>query len=55
MKKKIKKTKLQCFQCLPPKPLNGHPSLYGILFHSRVDCPENMVYMINEKDVKKLV
>lgn len=35
-------------QCLPPKPLDGHLALHGVLIHSRTDCPPNMVYMLKD-------
>lgn len=44
----IKKSELACTDCLPISSLDGHPSLNGVLIHSRIDCPPDMLYMINE-------
>ena len=39
LKINIKKSEPACMDCLPPAPLNGHPMMYGVLVHSRIDCP----------------
>lgn len=44
----IKKSELACMQCLPPAPLFNHSAYNGILMHSRIDCPEDMIYLIND-------
>lgn len=41
--------KLQCLICMPPKPMNGHAVLGGVMVHTRTDCPPNMIYMVNDK------
>lgn len=51
---KKKKDYIPCTECLPISNLNGHKTYKGILIHSRVDCPPNTIYMINENDWKKL-
>ena len=47
---KIKNSEPACMMCLPTQPLKNHPLLHGILFHLRIDCPENTVYFLNEKE-----
>ncbi len=51
----IKNSVPACMMCLPPVPLKDHKSLYGILVHSRVDCPPGMLYMVNEKDFARKI
>jgi len=34
--------------CLPPTNLLNHNMLNGIMVHTRIDCPKDMVYFINE-------
>lgn len=48
----IKKSEPACMECLPPGSLNDHPALNGILIHSRIDCPPDKIYMINEEILK---
>lgn len=43
---------IPCTDCLPVSNLNGHNMYKGILVHSRIDCPPNMLYFLNEKDFK---
>lgn len=42
-----KKSLPACMECLPPKPLEGHKMLYGVMVHSRIDCPKDEIYLIN--------
>lgn len=37
-----------CFDCLPPKKQEDHRYYKGVIIHERVDCPEGMLYMLNE-------
>lgn len=39
-----------CVHCLPISPMEGHPMLYGVLVHSRVDVPRGKVYIVNEAE-----
>lgn len=41
--------KLQCLICMPPKPMNGHAVLWGVMVHTRTDCPSNIIYMVNDE------
>ena len=51
-KVKIKKSEPACMLCLPPAPLKGHKILFGIMVHTRIDCPKDVIYMVNDKDFK---
>ena len=45
----IKSSEPACMLCLPPAPMNDHLSLNGILIHSRIDCPKDAFYALNEE------
>jgi hypothetical protein len=45
--------KYLCMHCLPPTPLDGHKTLYGAMIHTRIDCPKDTVYFINDDQFKK--
>lgn len=48
LKVKAGKSEPACMQCLPPAPMKGHKSFYGIPIHTRVDIPDGVLYLINE-------
>ena len=47
----IKNSEPACMMCLPPKALDGHKSLYGVLIHERIDCEPNVIYGVNESKI----
>ena len=49
----IKNSEPACMQCLPPAPLKGHKILYGVMIHSRIDCPKDTVYIVNDENFNK--
>lgn len=49
----IKNSEPACMQCLPPTPLKGHKTLHGVIIHTRIDCPKDTVYFINDDQFKK--
>lgn len=51
LKIKIKQSEPACMMCLPPAPVKGHKSLNGVLFHSRIDCPPDTLYMMNDSSL----
>ena len=51
-KKQLVKT-LLCYQCLPAKSFNDHKSLNGTTIHEREDVEKDMIYFLNEKDLKE--
>lgn len=47
------KTKIDyipCTDCLPISNLNGHKTFKGMLVHSRIDCPPDKIYFLNENN-----
>lgn len=48
----IKNSEPACMLCLPPAPLKGHKTLNGVMIHSRIDCPKDTVYFINNEDFR---
>lgn len=53
LKISVKKSEPACMQCLPPGSLRDHAAINGILIHSRIDCPDGILYAISEKDLTK--
>lgn len=46
---------VMCNECMPPKPMNDHKYLKGVIIHERTDCPPDTLYMINENLLDKVI
>lgn len=49
LKVKTRKSEPACTLCMPSAPLKGHKSLYGVLVHQRIDCPDGTFYLLSSK------
>lgn len=46
---------VMCNECMPPKPMNDHKYLKGVIIHERTDCPPDTLYMVNENLFDKVI